>query len=212
MEHLKNPGVILGVVDLVVIGGVVLHFNREITAIKADVAEIKKLVLTMSNKIIMTEKGVAPREQAVASLQEHIKRVEDRVTDIQSREATLAESTGSTMEELVGVLVEHNIDVGDLEYTVRGEAPPRRPRNRQSRDGKQRNWAGNASNHQENEHWNRSDRREDEHRYPQQTQRPALIPTRVPQPTSSTRDIDSGIEDVIGDFRGTSNTTRINPT
>ena len=184
MEKLKDPAMILSVVNTLGMIGTTAYFFKQIEAIRLDMVKMSQALSGVLRKISETEKGDQHQNEALHTLNDQIKHINDNIQELPTFQELPSFDDFSMLDadivEILRVLADKDIQIDRPTHVPQGRNMNRRDRHVPQRDS------------------NLDDRRHDTQRRPQprirneasdydsyQTPRtrPELRPQPRPQPT-----------------------------
>lgn len=120
MEKVKDPAMMLSVVDFVGLAGAIFYFYKQNEAIRSDMAKITQTLTGVVRKMAEMEKGDQQKSELLHGLNDQIKQMDQKISDLPT--VDFADMVEGDLEEIVATLAEHNIEV----ERTKAYPPPRR--------------------------------------------------------------------------------------
>lgn len=109
MEKIKDPAMLLAIVNSVGLVGTTAYFYKQLESIRADMVKFSQTLTGVLRKLSEIEKGDQHKNEALHTLNDQVKRINEQIEDLPTFDAM--DNMDMDLSELVAVLEENNIQV-----------------------------------------------------------------------------------------------------
>jgi hypothetical protein len=109
MEKVKDPAMVLSVVDLLGLVGTIFYFYKQNEAIRSDMVKITQTLGGVVRKLAEMEKSDQQKGEVLHGLNEQIKQLDQRISEVPNIE--FADMIDGDLDEIVAALADNSIEV-----------------------------------------------------------------------------------------------------
>jgi hypothetical protein len=109
MEKLKDPAMLLSVVNSIGLIGTTVYFYKQLESMRSDMVKISQTLTGILRKISEIEKGEQNKSDALYLLNEQVKRINEQIDELESLENM--DNLDMDLSEIISVLKDNNISV-----------------------------------------------------------------------------------------------------
>ncbi|MEM2986609.1 MAG: hypothetical protein QXV60_00710 [Nitrososphaerota archaeon] len=116
MDKVKDPSMLLSVVNSIGLVGVTVYFYKQLETIRMDLVKITQNLSGILRKVLEIEKSDHNKNEVIRSLSEQIRKLSEQMEELPSLDL---ENLEINMEEIINTLEENGINVGRINSNYR---------------------------------------------------------------------------------------------